>query len=210
MATALDTSESVAEKGAEPYRLTATDYLQLIATGIIPRERPVFLWDGSLFEKMANKQQHAIAYSKLARLLFRDVPSDRWYVSTENPVEVSGDKVPLPDLAVIRGQPDHYPRRPPAASDIELIIEIMDTSASKDLGSHLRAYAKAEIPRYWVVNLPARRVEVYSDPISEAETQASSYRTHESLGIGQEVVLTLEGVGPIVILVDQILPAVGP
>ena len=206
MATAIDMATPAEKPAGDPYRLNASDYYQMIDSGIIPPGRRVYLWDGRLFEKMAKKQAHAIAHSKLARELFREDPSDRWYVSTENPVEVAGDKVPLPDLAIVRGDPDRYPTRPPAAADVELIAEIMDTSASKDLGANLLAYARAKIPVYWVVNIRSRRIEVYSDPVGGGEI-LEGYSKSEQFGPGQFVVLRLEGCEPIVIPVGKILPA---
>jgi Uma2 family endonuclease len=206
VATAIDMATPAERPGGDPYRLNASDYYQMIDSGIIPPGRRVYLWDGRLFEKMAKKQPHAIAHSKLARVLFREVPSDRWYVSTENPVEVAGDKVPLPDLAVVRGDPDRYPTRPPAAADVALIAEIMDTSASKDLGANLLAYARAKIPVYWVINIRSRRIEVYSDPVGEGEIP-EGYSKSEQFGPGESVVLRLDGCEPIVIPVDQVLPA---
>ena len=45
-----------------------------------------------------------------------------------------------------------------------LLVEVSDTSLSRDRGHKLSAYAKGEIPVYWIVNLVNRQVEVYSRP----------------------------------------------
>jgi Uma2 family endonuclease len=207
MATAVDLGPSMETTGDVPYHLNAEVYFRMVEEGILPHARRVYLWDGGLFEKMAKKQAHAISHSKLARALFVRVPADRWYVSTENPVAISPDKVPLPDLAIIRGEPDRYPKQPPTAADVELIVEVMDTSAGKDLGVNLRAYAAAGVPRYWVVNLRTRQVEVYGEPSGgEAGGQAPGYGRRVVLGAGETVVLVLEGYPPIEIPVDEILP----
>jgi hypothetical protein len=192
---------------SEAYLLTAADYYQMVDAGIIPSGRQVYLWDGRLFEKMARKPRHATAHGKLARALFHGVPAHRWYVSSENPVEVADDKVPLPDLAVVRGHPDRSPKRPPVAADVELIVEIRDTSISRDLGANLLAYASAMIPRYWVVNLRSGRVEVYADPVGETGVREGRcpYRGSEQYGPGESVELALEGCVTIVIPVDQFL-----
>jgi hypothetical protein len=164
MATVVDVPQPIGGQPAVPYPLTAVDYYPMVESAIIPADRPVFLWDGRLFEKMAKEQPHAIAHSKLARILFENIPADRWYVSTENPVELAADKVPLPDLAVIRGRPDDYPATPPKAGDVAMIVQVMDTSLGKDLGSNRQAHAAANVPVYWVVNLRSRSVEVYTEP----------------------------------------------
>lgn len=48
-----------------------------------------------------------------------------------------------------------------------MLIEVSDSTLSKDRGRKLRAYARNGIPEYWVVNLMDRQVEVYRDPMGE-------------------------------------------
>lgn len=48
-----------------------------------------------------------------------------------------------------------------------MVIEVSESSLAYDRGAKLRAYAKAGIPEYWVVNLSDGLLEVYRDPDAE-------------------------------------------
>jgi len=176
----------------------------MVEEDVFPPGRRVFLWNGSLFEKMAKKQAHAISSSKLGKALFGSL-REGWFLSQECPVEIDGEKVPLPDLSVIRGRPDDYPKRPPTSADVALIVELADSSLAKDLGANLRDYAAARVPVYWVVNLRARRVEVYTDPVAGGE--APGYATFRHFRPGEVVPLVLDGAEIARIPVVDILPA---
>jgi riboflavin synthase len=118
---------------------------------------------------MSKNRPHAIAQAKLNTLLVRLVPA-AGIVAPEQPIAIGDDKVPEPDLTVVRGTPDDYPRRPPAGRDVALVIEVSDTSLKKDLGTMMAVYAGQAIPVYWVVNLarggsrstPSRRARLLS------------------------------------------------
>jgi Uma2 family endonuclease len=60
-----------------------------------------------------------------------------------------------------RGQ---YATRHPGPEDVALVVEIADTSLSKDRGEKLMAYARGGVPIYWIVNLMSNEIEVYSEP----------------------------------------------
>ncbi|HEX8201635.1 MAG TPA: Uma2 family endonuclease [Isosphaeraceae bacterium] len=187
-------------RGGRPYRLTVEQYCRMIEAGVLADAPRVELWEGQLVEKMGKNRPHAIAQAKLNRLLVRLVP-DGWYVAVEEPIALGDDKVPEPDLAVVRGTPDDYPHRPPTGRDVALVVEVADTSLKKDLGTMFIAYAGQAIPIYWVVNLGARRIEVYSEPGAPA-----SFRTTRSFGPDEDVPVVLDGREVGRIAVRDVLP----
>ena len=71
---------------------------------------------------------------------------------------------PEPDLCVVRGESDDYTDRHPGPGDIALIVEVAESSLSRDRGEKGENYGRAGIPVYWIVNLVDRRLEVYSNP----------------------------------------------
>jgi Uma2 family endonuclease len=191
------------EPESVPFRLTADDYFRLVESGIIPGDRRVWLWGGYLYEKMAKKQAHAVSTSKVTTALGKVLP-DGWCLWPENPVEVAPDKVPLPDLSLVRGSADDYRDRRAAASDVGLIIEIADTTIRDDLGLKLEQYARASIPEYWVINLVAHRVEAYSRPaLHEGQ---GVYEAVEYFGSHDDVPLRLEGRAVARVPVRALLP----
>ena len=152
---------------------------------------------------MPKNQPHQFALIQLNRLMLRLVPDD-WTVSPEGSIALDETRVPIPDLAVLRGGPREYQSRRPAAADAAILVEIADTSIRKDLGPTLAAYAAASIPVYWVVNFNARRVEVYGGPSSESGR--STYADRREYGPGDSVPVVLAGAEVGRLAVNDILP----
>jgi Uma2 family endonuclease len=202
-AAAPETRPAAAEAVAfRPYRMTAERFFEMVDTGVFDKTR-VFLWNGELVEKMAPARPHTIATTSLMTLLSRLVPQG-WHVTQEQPIALSHDKAPEPDIAVARGGLRDYPRRPPTARDLTLLVEVAESSLRYDEGEVLRAFATAEIPVYWVVNLPERRVEVYTEPSGPADPP--SYRRRNDYAPNDEVPVVLDGREVGRILVREVLP----
>ena len=75
---------------------------------------------------------------------------------------------PEPDLSVVRGESDDYTDHHPGPADIALVVEVADSSLSRDRGEKRDNYARAGIPVYWIVNLVGRQLEVSSNPTGGA------------------------------------------
>jgi Uma2 family endonuclease len=190
----------VTARGGLPYRLTAEQYYRMIEAGVLADARRVELWEGQLVQKMTKNQPHVIALGNLHDLLVPLVPAG-WYVAQEGPIVIGDDRVPEPDLAVVRGSRRDYPLRPPTGRDVALVVEVADTSLKKDLGTMLAAYAGQAIPVYWVVNLIAGRIEVYAEPEGPA-----SYRSTRFFGPDEDVPVVLDGREVGRVAVRDILP----
>jgi len=191
---------STTTPGFRPYRVTLERYHRMIATGVYTEKDPVVLWNGQLVEKMTKGQPHNNAVARLARALFRIVP-DGWHVRQEQPIVLSDDSEPEPDLTVIRGAIDDYPDRPPLAHDVVLLIEAADSSLPLDSGEVLETYAKNAIPCYWLVNLPDRRIEVYSKP------EGARFTVREVFGPDDTVPVILDGREVGRVAVRDVLPS---
>lgn len=72
-----------------------------------------------------------------------------------------------------------------------MLVEIAESSLDHDRTVKGRSFARAAIPVYWIVNLPGRQVEVYTDPTGPAPQP--SYRTRRDYGETAAVPLVLEG-----------------
>jgi hypothetical protein len=77
---------------------------------------------------------------------------------------VTTDSQPEPDLVIVRGDPRERMRRHPGPHDVGLVVEVADTSLEFDRTDKSRAYARARIPCYWIVNLIDQQIEVLSEP----------------------------------------------
>src|SRR4051812_43458426 len=144
------------------FRLTVDQYHELIRSGKLSEDDPVELLEGLLVFKMPKNTPHSTGTGLSRREVERILPPG-WHYRSQEPITLA-DSEPEPDGAVVRGRIEDYAQRHPGPSDTALVIEVADTSLERDRGLKLRAYARAGIRVYWIINLIQRQVEVYSDP----------------------------------------------
>jgi Uma2 family endonuclease len=176
--------------GYRPHEITVDELYRMNEAGVFPSRPKIFLLEGRLYEKMAPKRPHVIAADSLVKLLDRALPKG-WCAVSEQPIVLGDRSQPEPDVSVVRGTPRDYPERPPTARDVGLLAEVADSTLPDDTGVMLRLYARCGIPVYWVVNLPNRRIDVYTGPSGPAD--APSYADLKSYGPEDEVPLVLDG-----------------
>jgi Uma2 family endonuclease len=138
---------------------------------------------------MTRYPPHVLATRLILHALGLVVP-EGWFVAKEDPMTTT-DSVPEPDCAIIRGTMRDYSIRHPGLGEMALVVEVADSSLSRDRGSKMRLYARANIPVYWLVNLISGRIEVYTDPTGPADRP--SYRVGWSFGPGDEVPVVVDG-----------------
>ena len=156
-----------------PYLFSVDEFYRMIDQDIFPDEARVGLWEGRVYEEMAKKHAHSFSWARLNAALLPILPPG-WSLWAECSITISPDKVPLPDLIILRGDLEAHRGRRPVAGDVGLLIELADTSLKIDTGTKLRAYARAGIPAYWVVNLRDDVIHVYTDPVPSEDRYAST------------------------------------
>ena len=89
-------------------------------------------------------------------------------------------------MKVVRGRSQDYNPRMPTTADVPLVVEVADSTLPKDraLASN---YAVEEIPVYWLLNLTAIHLEVYSAPVDGV------YTSIQILGPDDDVPVILDG-----------------
>jgi hypothetical protein len=173
-----------------PYRLTVKRYSEMANTGVFRKEDRLYLWKGRLVEKMTKGRPHVVAVNNLIFRLGRLVP-DGYHVQVEQPIALGDDSAPEPDLTIIRGIPSEFGALPPVARQVVLLIEVADSSLAEDLGDVLQTYAAEGIPIYWVVNIPAHRIEVYTEPTGPIERPY--YRALRIYGPNDKAPVVIDG-----------------
>jgi Uma2 family endonuclease len=173
------------------YSVSVEQYHQMIEKGIFQDGDPVELVEGMLVKKMTKHEPHSLAASMLIRLL-TGMLNTTWYIRVQDPVTTT-DSEPEPDVCIVRGDPRHYCRlgHPPGPDDTGLLIEVADTSLAFDRGHKRRVYARAGIPTYWIVNIPDRIIEVYTDPTGPIEP--ATYLTQHDFAVSEDVPVMLDG-----------------
>ncbi len=186
-----------------PYRLTVRRFQKAVEAGVFPADARIELLGGIPVEKMTSYPPHN---STVYRLVFglRNLLAADWIVLEEKPIVTGRRWRPMPDLAVVRGPIDRYLRVDPATADVALVVEVADSSYPKDRGPKWRQYASEGLPAYWIVNIEAGQVEVYTDP--EGRGVAAGYRTSTVFKKGQSIPVAIDGDEVARIDVDAFLP----
>lgn len=182
-------------------RFTVDEYRTMIKAGIFGDYEPGELLEGLILWKhrpMTPKE----CYPQQAFMRLELNAAD-WHVRI-NPAITLADSEPEPDAAIVRGQLEDYDKRFPTAPDVSLAVEFADASLEFDRTVKQRVYARAGIPKYWIVNVVDTQLEVYTDPDPTADPPA--YRTRTDYAPGQDVPLVLDGQTVATIPVAELLP----
>ncbi len=142
---------------------TLDEYQRMIAACVL-EGRHVELLNGEIIEMPPEGPEHAQLSTDAADYL-RSLLGDLALVRDAKPITIPASaSEPEPDLAIVQPLRALYRTRHPYPENIFWLIEYSNTSLRKDLEVKRLAYAKAEIPEYWVVDLKNRLVKVFRNP----------------------------------------------
>jgi len=181
----------------EVYRMTVEEYERMAAAGVLDDPR-VELINGYLVKKMGKDPPHIWAVDAIVEALRATLP--QMWCRKEDPVRIADFDEPEPDVAVVRGNRDDYRDRIPEPKDVVLLVEVAESTLDRDRGEKRRAYASGGILDYWIINLVARQVEVYSNPA------AGDYRSLKVFQVGDEIPVLIAGAEVGRIAASAILP----
>ena len=162
--------------------LRRAEYDLLVERGCFVDER-VELIEGGLVAMSPASERHDFVVAKLSNLLARQL-DDTYDVRTQSGFAASDISQPEPDVAVVEAARSDG-QRPRQAY---LIVEVALSSLAFDRQAKGRLYAAAGVPEYWVVDVEARRVEVYTEPSDDG------YRGRRVASDGMLTPLCLPGV----------------
>jgi Uma2 family endonuclease len=163
-------------------RWTREQCAALEAAGLFEKER-LELIDGELINKMGKNRPHVNAFTLMHLWLLEAF--GKQFVNAEAPIDVSpGDNPanePEPDLIVLNRDFAAFVSGNPQPRDINLIIEIADTTLTFDLTTKAALYARAGIVEYWVLDVAGRRLFSHRDPVAGKYAAVTIYSEHESV-----------------------------
>ncbi len=163
------------------YRFTTADYHRMAEAGILHEDSRVELIEGEIVEMSPIGDRHVGCVNVLTDLL-ADVVRREALISVQNPIRLSADGEPQPDIALPRRG---APRAVPTPEDVLLVIEVAQSSLRYDRAVKLPLYARHGIPEVWIVNLGEGVVEVYRTPEGEAYRSVLRATKGESLEPGR-------------------------
>jgi Uma2 family endonuclease len=175
-------SEAEGSPGIGPRRWTRDEYYRAAEAGIFRPDERLELIDGEVIAHMSPiGSPHSNAVIRVFHQLAEAFGSG-FHINIGEPVTTDDAGEPEPDLVVAAGTIDDYEDHHPGPSEIRLVVEVSDSSLSYDRGTKSRVYSNAGMPEYWIVNVQARRVEVYRDP-----SPAVGFRTVTEYGEAESV-----------------------
>lgn len=184
------------------FRLTVEQYHEMMRAGILTDGDPVELLEGLLVVKVTKNPPHHVVTHLIRQALERLIPSG-WYVDSQEPFTTE-DSEPEPDVSVVRGGILDYLQRHPRPHEVGLVVEVAEATLTRDRGTKKRVYARAGISMYWLVNLVRKEVEVYTDPVADADPPDYQQRQKYSRTGAIPVVLDGHEIG--VVAVRDIIP----
>jgi hypothetical protein len=95
-------------------------------------------------------------------------------------------------VTLARGDDFTFATRHPKPAEIGMLIEVADSTLTRDRQDKGRIHARAQLPIYWIVNLVDRQIEVYTNPINGGEP--ATYGQRADFRLGESVPLVLDGV----------------
>lgn len=188
--------------GRPVYRFTVEQYHQMMEAGVFDGGRKCELIHGVILEKPVPGPPHSKSTYRLIRRLVALFPEPDWFVGIQDSITLS-DSEPEPDFFAATGPEEKYGARHPGPKDLVLVVEVSDASRAFDRGVKLALYAGAKIVQYWIIDVNARRIEVYTDPRGGKNP---TYRQQDTYGPDDSVPVVVAGKTLGTIAVKDLLP----
>lgn len=148
------------------YRFSVDEYLRMGEAGILTEDDRVELIDGEIVDMPPIGVPHTGAVKRIANELKVQLGRSA-IVSVQDPIRIGDFSLPQPDIALLRPRDDYYSTAYPVPSDILLLVEVAESSVRYDREKKLPLYAAAGVCESWLVNIPARTLTIYREPLPD-------------------------------------------
>jgi Uma2 family endonuclease len=162
-------------------RFTVGEYHVMGEVGILSDDSRTELITGDIVVREPVGSYHAGTVNRLTRL-WTSLLGERAVVHVQNPVELAEEDTEVqPDVALLRPRADFYAASHPGPADVLLLIEVADTSLTRDRRVKIPVYARAGVGEAWLMDLTTASVEVYRDPTAAGYGHVLALRRGESI-----------------------------
>lgn len=153
--------------------ITTDEYRRMIDIGVLSESEHCELLEGHLVVPTPRGPPHDGTHGLLEDEVDRLMPAG-WQARSRLGLTLE-DSQPEPDIAVVREDPEGYYHRHPNAADVAVLMEVADSSLESDRVDKGRIYARAGVAEYWIVNVPDRQIEVYTQPTPTGYADRQNY-----------------------------------
>lgn len=159
---------------------TVDDYHRMIDAGVFVGDADFELIEGEIVKKMTQGDLHIACVNRLTRIFSR-LCGDDVILSIQNAVVIGGISEPEPDVTLLRFREDFYAAGKATAADVLLLVEVSDTTVRYDREVKIPLYAAAGVAEVWLVNLPRRILEVYTQAAGGKYKVVRKYEKKETV-----------------------------
>jgi Uma2 family endonuclease len=139
---------------------TVHEFHEMAKAGILGEKERVELIEGEIVQMSPIGKPHVLGIARLNMQLSQLVGYDG-LISPQSSFRISEHTELLPDFVVMRNK--EYDEIPGPA-DAMLVIEVSDSSISRDLSSKAGIYAEAGVQEYWVWDVKRHVVHQFAEP----------------------------------------------
>ncbi|MBO9544945.1 Uma2 family endonuclease [Caulobacter sp.] len=186
-ARALETSEQ--------HRFTLDDVLRMQEAGILDEDARVELIDGVLVEMASEGSLHGWLKLQIAKR-FSALGGDTVEVVVDTTLRLAPTYAPDPDIHVYDAS---LPFTGIDGANVGLIVEIAQSTVTKDLTLKAELYAEYGVRDYWVVDVNTDTVIVHRDPADGGYRDVVRYTAQDTVTalVLPDVTLRLADLPPI-------------
>lgn len=158
---------------------------RMVEAGLIDPDERIELIDGEIIDMGSEGEAHWNARAKLVNWLVRRLP-ESIMLAPDGPLRLSAENEPEPDFYLYRADMNVNDVR---GDSVLLVVEISDTSLSKDKLVKAPLYAAHGVQEYWIIDLATRTTLVHR------LREAGAYADPEVVGFDQALgVISAPGV----------------
>jgi Uma2 family endonuclease len=168
-----DEIEDAVEVEPQRRRFTVEEFQRMGEAGIFAPDERVELIGGEIIRMTPIGPRHVKSVFALDDLL-RSAVGPEVQISIQMPVQLVRSQ-PQPDVALFRRSALRDDELPSPSACL-LVVEVSDSTVDFDRNKKRVDYAGAQIPEYWVLDLPARTIVVHLQPASGDYRSVTEYR----------------------------------
>lgn len=165
------------------HSFTTTEYHQLIEEGLFEKDERIELINGELTIMPPIGPEHSAHTTELNHVAGKSLPGDL-RLRLNEPITIAPHSEPQPDAAIVRASKDNYRKAHPKPKDVLLVIEVADSSAPYDNHVKSKLYGKAGIPEFWVIDIAAECVRVFTEPAGKGYRKTTEYYREDRIKCG--------------------------
>jgi Uma2 family endonuclease len=151
-------------------RFTTHDLARMVEAGLIDPDERIELIDGEIIDMGSEGEAHWSARAKLVNWLVRRLP-EAIMLAPDGPLRLSEQNEPEPDFYLFAADANVNDVRGETAL---LVVEISDTSLSKDKLVKAPLYASHGVQEYWIIDLANRTTLIHRQPSASGYPEPQS------------------------------------